>query len=76
MYIELCIELYGRDTLRTAKRISNPGCYATAAQTLLAPLLPHIAPDNMPTVFGVSGYSNAGTVTGPNDEAGRPTTQK
>jgi N-acetyl-gamma-glutamyl-phosphate reductase/acetylglutamate kinase len=74
MYIELCIELYGRDALRTAKRISNPGCYATAVQTLLAPLLPHIAPGSMPTVFGVSGYSGAGTVTGPNDEAGRPTT--
>jgi hypothetical protein len=34
----------------------------------------HIAPGRMPTVFGVSGYSGAGTVTGPNDEAGRPTT--
>jgi N-acetyl-gamma-glutamyl-phosphate reductase/acetylglutamate kinase len=74
MYIELCIELYGRDALRTAKRISNPRCYATAVQTLLAPLLPHIAPGSMPTVFGVSGYSGAGTVTGPNNETGRPMT--
>jgi N-acetyl-gamma-glutamyl-phosphate reductase/acetylglutamate kinase len=40
MYIELCTELYGRDTPRTAKRISNPGCYATAVQLLFAPLLP------------------------------------
>jgi N-acetyl-gamma-glutamyl-phosphate reductase/acetylglutamate kinase len=43
-------------------------------QTLLALLLPHIAPGSMPTVFGVSGCSNAGTVIGPNNEAGRPTT--
>jgi N-acetyl-gamma-glutamylphosphate reductase len=74
MYIELCIELYGRDTPRTAKRISNPGCYATAVSSLLAPVLPYIAPGSMLTDFGVCGYSNAGTVTGPNDEAGRPTT--
>jgi N-acetyl-gamma-glutamyl-phosphate reductase/acetylglutamate kinase len=74
MHIEPCIELYGREALRTAKRISSPGCYATAVQTLLAPLLPHIAPGSMPTVFGVSGYSGAGTVTGPNDKVGRRTT--
>jgi N-acetyl-gamma-glutamyl-phosphate reductase/acetylglutamate kinase len=44
-------------------------------QTLLAPLLPRIAPGSMPTVFGISGYSGARTVSGPNDEAGRPTTR-
>jgi N-acetyl-gamma-glutamyl-phosphate reductase/acetylglutamate kinase len=58
MYIESCIGLYGRDTLRTAKRTSSLGCYATAVQTLLALILPHIAPGSMPTVFGVSDYSN------------------
>jgi N-acetyl-gamma-glutamyl-phosphate reductase/acetylglutamate kinase len=66
--------LYGRDAQHPAKRISNPGCDATAVQTLLAPLLPHIAPGSMPTVLGVSVYSGAGTLTGPNEEAGRPTT--
>jgi N-acetyl-gamma-glutamyl-phosphate reductase / acetylglutamate kinase len=65
-------ELYSRDAIRTAKRISNPGCYATAVQMLIAPLLPHAA--GQPTVFGLSGYSGAGTVGGPDDGSGRPTT--
>ncbi|KAF8218070.1 acetylglutamate kinase ARG6 [Mycena galopus ATCC 62051] len=55
-------ELYGRNALRKAKRISNPGCYATSAQMLIAPLVGHIAPGALPTVFGLSGYSGAGTV--------------
>lgn len=29
---------------------------------LIAPLLPHVAPGVLPTVFGLSGYSGAGTV--------------
>ncbi len=41
---------------------------------LLAPLMPYIDPSNPPTVFGVSGYSGAGTKTGSNDENGRPMT--
>ncbi|THH29320.1 hypothetical protein EUX98_g4861 [Antrodiella citrinella] len=32
-------ELYDRDAIRRAKRISNPGCYATSTQLLIAPLL-------------------------------------
>lgn len=40
-------------------RISNPGCYSTNTQLLLAPLMPYIAAQ--PTVFGISGYSGAGT---------------
>jgi N-acetyl-gamma-glutamylphosphate reductase len=68
-------ELYPRSALRTSTRIANPGCYATAAQLLLAPLLPYIKAPAWPTVFGISGYSGAGTVSGPNDEkTGRPTT--
>ncbi|KAI5478616.1 N-acetyl-gamma-glutamyl-phosphate reductase / acetylglutamate kinase [Pseudohyphozyma bogoriensis] len=55
-------ELYNREALRSAKRISNPGCYATNSQLLLAPLLPYAAAQ--PTVFGVSGYSGAGTKSG------------
>jgi N-acetyl-gamma-glutamyl-phosphate reductase common form len=41
-----------------ATRIANPGCYATAAQLALAPLLDQLA--GIPVVFGVSGYSGAG----------------
>ncbi|KAG9119413.1 hypothetical protein FRC07_005569 [Ceratobasidium sp. 392] len=67
-------ELYNRETLRTAKRISNPGCYATSTQMLLAPLLPYLAPGSIPTVFGVSGYSGAGTQAEQKDSDGRPTT--
>jgi len=41
------------------KRISNPGCYATAMQLAIAPLKDRIAAP--PACFGVSGYSGAGT---------------
>lgn len=43
-------------------------------QLLVAPLLEYLKPGALPTVFGVSGYSGAGTVTGPDDPTGRPTT--
>ncbi len=39
-------------------RIANPGCYATAMQLALAPLVARIA--GPAHVFGVSGYSGAG----------------
>lgn len=55
-------ELYGRSAIRNATRIANPGCYATAIQLLTAPLLPYVKSGAWPTVFGVSGYSGAGTV--------------
>ncbi|WP_045737876.1 N-acetyl-gamma-glutamyl-phosphate reductase [Xanthomonas sp. MUS 060] len=41
------------------RRISNPGCYATAMQLAIAPLLEQLA--GPPQCFGVSGYSGAGT---------------
>ncbi len=41
------------------RRISNPGCYATAMQIAISPLLKHLA--GPPQCFGVSGYSGAGT---------------
>ncbi len=41
------------------KLISNPGCYATAMQLAIAPLLEQLA--GPPQCFGVSGYSGAGT---------------
>jgi len=49
----------GRDALRGATHIANPGCYATGAQLALAPLLDLL--DGPAQVFGVSGYSGAGT---------------
>ncbi|KIJ49151.1 hypothetical protein M422DRAFT_28135 [Sphaerobolus stellatus SS14] len=67
-------ELYGRAPIQSTTRISNPGCYATSSQLLLAPLLELLDPHAGPTVFGVSGYSGAGTITGVNDPDGRPTT--
>jgi N-acetyl-gamma-glutamyl-phosphate reductase common form len=48
-----------RDAIRDARWIANPGCYATGAQLALAPII-ELA-DGRPTVFGVSGYSGAGT---------------
>lgn len=42
-----------------ARRIANPGCYATGAQLALAPLVDELVA--VPAVFGVSGYSGAGT---------------
>ena len=41
------------------RRISNPGCYATAMQLAIAPLTEFLA--GPPQCFGVSGYSGAGT---------------
>ncbi|KAI6129362.1 hypothetical protein EDD16DRAFT_1471367 [Pisolithus croceorrhizus] len=55
-------ELYNRPAIRDSTRIANPGCYATTIQLLIAPLLPYLKHGCWPTVFGVSGYSGAGTV--------------
>jgi N-acetyl-gamma-glutamyl-phosphate reductase len=41
------------------RRISNPGCYATAMQLAIAPMLDAL--DGPVQCFGVSGYSGAGT---------------
>ena len=41
------------------RRISNPGCYATAIELTVAPLKDVLAAP--PVCFGVSGYSGAGT---------------
>ncbi len=52
--------------LRGAKRISNPGCYATAVQLAVRPLLGLL--DGTPHGFGVSGYSGAGTTPSPRND--------
>ena len=59
-------ELVDRSKIAKATRISNPGCYATAAQLGIAPLVPFLG--GQPTVFGVSGYSGAGTKPNPKND--------
>ena len=48
-----------RARYRGERRISNPGCYATAMQITIAPMLGFLA--GPVQCFGVSGYSGAGT---------------
>lgn len=48
-----------RDGGRGQRRISNPGCYATAIELGVAPLKDVLG--GPPVCFGVSGYSGAGT---------------
>ncbi|KAJ5203773.1 uncharacterized protein N7498_004652 [Penicillium cinerascens] len=59
-------ELVDRSKIARATRIANPGCYATAAQLGIAPLVPFLG--GQPTVFGVSGYSGAGTKPSPKND--------
>lgn len=49
------------------RRISNPGCYATAMQLALVPLRGLLG--GMPACFGVSGYSGAGTAPSDKNDA-------
>lgn len=58
-----------RDKIKGATRIANPGCYATAMQLALAPLGGLL--DGVPAVFGVSGYSGAGTNPSPKNDVER-----
>lgn len=48
-----------RDRYEGQKRISNPGCYASAMQFAIAPMLNALS--GPVQCFGVSGYSGAGT---------------
>lgn len=48
-----------RTTYAGQRRISNPGCYATAMQLAIAPMVDLL--DGPVQCFGVSGYSGAGT---------------
>ena len=58
-----------RKRIEGATRIANPGCYATAMQLALAPLVPRL--DGVPSAFGVSGYSGAGTKPSPKNDVER-----
>lgn len=66
-----------RAALHGAKKISNPGCYATGIQVALMPLLQpkdgqnesvSVLEGTTPMVFGVSGYSGAGTTPSPKND--------
>ncbi|OTB04375.1 hypothetical protein M426DRAFT_58552 [Hypoxylon sp. CI-4A] len=59
-------ELTKRSDILQSTRISNPGCYATAAQLSIAPLIEHLGGE--PVIFGVSGYSGAGTKKSPKND--------
>jgi len=67
-------ELYSRDVIRGAKRIANPGCYATSSQLIIAPLLPFLRHPVWPSVFAISGYSGGGTITSGHQTDGRAAT--
>ena len=57
-----------RDDIAGARRIANPGCYATAAQLALDPIDGELAAP--PRIFGISGYSGAGTTPSPRNDKG------
>lgn len=59
---------FNRVNLLSATRISNPGCYATGSQVAIRPLLPFLSTTCTPTIFGVSGYSGAGTKPSPKND--------
>ncbi len=58
-----------RARIKGSARIANPGCYATAMQLAVAPLVPMLG--GVPAIFGVSGYSGAGTTPGPRNDPAR-----
>ena len=60
---------WNRAALADARRISNPGCYATGAQFALLPIRDYLT--RPPIVFGVSGYSGAGKTPSPRNDPER-----
>ncbi|MEM9422673.1 MAG: N-acetyl-gamma-glutamyl-phosphate reductase, partial [Pseudomonadota bacterium] len=55
--------------IKGQKRIANPGCYATAGILALYPIRDLLS--GAPSVFGLSGYSGAGTKKGPKNDPAR-----
>ncbi len=60
---------WNREALKQARRVANPGCYATGAQFALMPLRDFLT--RPPVVFGVSGYSGAGRTPSPRNDPER-----
>lgn len=52
--------------ISTSRRVANPGCYATGMMLGLAPLRDRFS--GPPTVFGVSGFSGAGSTPSPRND--------
>jgi N-acetyl-gamma-glutamyl-phosphate reductase common form len=59
-------EIVDRSRLRGARRIANPGCYASATALALAPVRTLL--DGPAHAFGVSGYSGAGATPSPRND--------
>ena len=62
-----------REAIAASSRVSNPGCYATGAIALLAPLVAAglVDPDSAVTINAVSGYSGGGKAMIADFEAGK-----
>lgn len=58
-----------RESIQGARRVANPGCYATASMLALWPLRQWLAAP--PALFGVSGYSGAGRTPSPRNDPDR-----
>lgn len=64
-------ETVDRKKIQAATKISNPGCYATACNIAIEPLLKYIPEGEQPSAFAVSGYSGAGTKPSPKNDVNR-----
>jgi len=62
-------ELSRTHSAAAVKRISNPGCYATAMQLAIAPMRDVL--EGPVQCFGVSGYSGAGTMPSDRNDPGK-----
>jgi N-acetyl-gamma-glutamyl-phosphate reductase len=60
-----------RGVITGARRVANPGCYATGAQLGVGPLADEGLLSGPPHVFGVSGYSGAGSTPNPRNDPDR-----
>lgn len=58
-----------REAVAGARRIANPGCYATGALFGLLPIRTMLV--SPPVIFGVSGFSGAGRRSSPRNDPGR-----
>lgn len=60
---------WSRESLAGARRIANPGCYATGTLFGLLPIRRSLA--GPPVAFGISGYSGAGRTPSPRNDPER-----
>lgn len=60
-----------RGVIVGARRVANPGCYATGAQLGVGPLVDECLLAAAPHIFGVSGHSGAGSTPNPRNDPDR-----